>query len=81
MNGRHVTAHFAGMYLGFIGAPTAPSVDTIRHWVHRGRVRRVGTDEWGYALYDLTTVVTEATRLGYLNAATHAHENGDDPCL
>lgn len=66
MNGRHVTAHFAGFYLGWLGVNPQPSVNLIRSWAHRGKVQRVGTDEWGYALYDLTQVVEYARIRGIL---------------
>lgn len=80
MNGRHVTAHFAGFYLGYLGVPNPPTVNTIRTWAWRGKVVRVGTDEWGYALYDLTTILDEARRIGYL-ATIDAADTGDDACM
>lgn len=64
---RHVTAQFAGVYLAFLGVDNPPSIDVIRHWKHRGHVTRVGTDPQGHALYDLTTIVATAKRLGYIN--------------
>lgn len=78
MNGRHVTAHFAGFYLGYLGVNPAPSVNLIRSWAHRGKVRRVGTDEWGYALYDLTQVVAYARQRGLLDGIDTL--NGEDAC-
>lgn len=78
MNGRHVTAHFAGFYLGFIGADPIPSVDLIRKWTQRGRVKRVGTDPWGYALYDLDDIVTHARSRGLLDHADTFTEHGID---
>ncbi len=79
-HGRPATAHFAGFYLGWLGADPAPSVNLIRQWAHRGKVRRVGTDEWGYALYDLTDIVEHARLRGYLDAAMEAAARGEDPC-
>lgn len=79
-DGRRVTAHFAGFYLGWLGAVPAPSVNLIRQWAHRGKIRRAGTDEWGYALYDLTDVVEYARHRGYLDAAMAAAQRGEDPC-
>lgn len=58
MNPRHVTAAFAIGYVHYVsdGAVTL-NVNRIRTWAHRGRVRRVGTDPSGFALYDLTDIV------------------------
>lgn len=67
MNGRHVTAHFAGFYLGYLGVEAPPSVDLIRKWAHRGHVPRVGTDEWGFALYSLDHVIDYARVRGLLD--------------
>ena len=69
MDGRQVTAHFASFYLGWIGANPIPNVNLIRTWAHRNKVNRVGTDQWGYALYDLTEIVEYARHRGYLDDA------------
>lgn len=66
MNSRHVTAHFAGFYLGWMGVDPAPSVDLIRKWAQRGHVTRVGTDPSGFALYSLDHVVEYARHRGML---------------
>ncbi len=78
MNARHVTAHFAGFYLAYCGAQPAPSVNLIRSWAHRGKVQRVGTDEWGYALYDLDQVIGHARFRGLLDEADMLGD--DDAC-
>lgn len=66
MNGRHVTAHFAGWYVAYHGG-THLSVNLIRQWTHRGHVNRVGTDDDGYALYDLSQICAHARLRGYLD--------------
>lgn len=76
--GRAVTAHFAGFYLGWVGANPVPSVNLIRQWAHRSKIRRVGTDEWGFALYDLTDVIEYARQRGYLDQAMEQERHGED---
>ncbi|MCW2759053.1 MAG: hypothetical protein JWO46_2799 [Nocardioidaceae bacterium] len=81
MPGYPVTAQFAGAYLAYLGVAKPPSVNTIRTWVWRGKVTRVGTDPSGYALYDLTDIVLEARRLGYLDEATRQLQQKDEACI
>lgn len=77
---RWVTAHFIGFYLGWIDASPVPSVNLIRQWAHRGKIRRGGTDEWGFALYALTDAVEYARQRGYLDAAMASAARGEDAC-
>lgn len=76
MNGRHVTAHFASFYLGWLGVEHPPTVALIRKWTQRGHVRRVGTDPEGYALYDLTDIIERARHRGLLDGIDRS--DGDD---
>lgn len=73
---RHVTAQFAGVYLAAMGVARPPSIDVIRQWRHRGHVQRVGTDEHGFALYDLNDIIATAKRLGYAPNNT----DSEPPC-
>ena len=62
-NPRHVTAAFAIAYMHYVtnGAVTL-TVGQIRVWAHRGRIRRVGTDRSGFALYSLDDIVQHTQR-------------------
>lgn len=66
MNGRHVTAHFAGWYVAYMGGRHL-SVNLIRQWAHRGHITVVGRDSDGFTLYDLATVMDCARARGYLD--------------
>ena len=76
---RWVTAHFAGFYLGYLGADPIPDVNLIRQWAHRQKIRRRNrNDQWGFALYSLTDVILYANQRGYLDKADTARRRGED---
>lgn len=76
---RWVTAHFAGFFLGHYGADPVPSVDLIRQWAHREKIRKhPRTDQWGFARYSLTDIYAYARRRGYFAKADAARERGED---
>jgi hypothetical protein len=58
MNPRHVTASFAIVYIHHVtNGHTTLTIGQLRIWAHRGHIHRVGTDQNGFALYDLTDVI------------------------
>lgn len=57
------------------------TVDQIRQWVRRGHVHRLGTDEFGYALYNLDDIVRHATRTSRLEHGPQTcHSGGGESC-
>ncbi len=69
MSTRHVTAAFAGAYLAYLGVENPPSVNLIRSWAHRKKIRRVGTDPTGFALYDLDSIIQHAHARGLVKTS------------
>lgn len=53
-----MTAAMAIAYVGLLTeGKTTLNVNLIRVWAHRGHITRTGTDQWGYALYDIEEIL------------------------
>ena len=65
MDGREVTAAFAIAYIAQVGGTRTLTVDQIRQWAHRDKVRRLGSDG-RYATYDLNDIIARCRIAGIL---------------